>query len=242
MKNNSLYIILLFLFFGCKKENLGDCFKSTGKMEINNRSISSFSEIELSDQINLHVTYSNELSLQVRAGKNLQKLIETKIIGNKLIIENKNKCNWVRSFKKKIDVFLLTPKLNRITYYGSGEINYLNNFITDTLLINMWNASGNLNINVNADYIEFKSHTGTATISCTGQARELVAFMGGHGFIDTESTTCDKVFAVNLNTGILHVNALQFLNAEIAGSGNITYLGNPMIEFLDRGKGTLIKR
>lgn len=227
--------------FSCKKENLGDCFKSTGSIEEEERSIGAFTHIELHDRINLYVNYGSERKLKVRAGENLHEFIRTNIEGNRLVIENDNKCNWVRSFKKEIDVFLSTPNINEITYYGSGELRFQNTFITDTLLINLWEASGDLFVNVDATYVELKTHTGVGTISCIGEADELVAFVGGNGFVDAANTPALKVLAVNESTGYIRVNAINQLEAFIRGDGDINYLGEPKIDLLDAGRGSLIK-
>lgn len=238
--------VFVFLFiiccFSCKKENLGDCFKSTGKTSIEERFIPTFRSIELNDKIDLFVEYGPNLNLRVKAGENLQKLIKTEVKNGQLIIENDNKCNWVRSFKKRIEVYLQTPTLKAITYYGSGRVNFTNTFVSDTLLVNLWEASGDLTFKIDANYVELKSHTGTGTIKCEGNTEGLVTFMGGNGFIETEQTTAKNVLAVNNNTGYLRIKAEENLKADISGAGNIEYFGNPVIELIDIGEGELIKR
>ncbi|MBL4708336.1 MAG: DUF2807 domain-containing protein [Flavobacteriales bacterium] len=241
MKNKTLFVLLLFLSFSsCKKENMGDCFKSTGKLEEQIRAIENFRGIELHDRIDLFVTYAPETSLQVKAGKNLQDLIVTEVKDGILYIENTNKCNWVRSYKPRIEVHLSTPNLKALTYYGSGNVNFVNTFVTDVLFVELWEASGELNLKVEANILELKSNTGTATIRCEGTANEFVSFMGANGFIDSENTVCQKVLAVNENTGYLKVNAVNQLKADIKAAGDILYVGNPTIELNDLGKGELI--
>jgi len=240
MKNKFL-ILVSILSFSCKKENLGDCFKSTGKIVEEERSILPFNKLELNDRINLFITYAPELSLKVKAGKNLQDLIKTQVTENTLKIENTNKCNWVRSFKKGVDVFISTPMLKEITYYGSGEVHCLNTFETDTLLVNLWQASGDLTLNVDAQLVELKTHTGVGTIKCEGKTNRLVAFIGGNGFVDASQTIANEVLAVNENTGYVRVSATTSLKADIRGSGNIEYFGNPTITLSNEGSGKLIK-
>ena len=237
-----LLFILVFSLFSCKKENMGDCFKSTGKMVEEVRAIEPFKKIHLHDNVNLYITYSNEYSLKVKAGKNLQSLVETKVKNKILKIENKNKCNWVRSFKKDIDVYISTPTLDKLNFYGSGDVKFLNEFVTNNLLIDLWESSGDVEVYIDAKLIELKINVGTGTIKCMGEADELVAFMGSVGFVDASATTADKVLAVNKNSGYIKVNAQQLLTAEITGNGNIEYNGDPTIELIDIGKGELIKR
>jgi hypothetical protein len=243
MNKGPLFLFLLStLLWSCKPESIGDCFKSTGKTIEESRVIPSFKKLLIRDNINVFIRYSTVRSIQVRAGKNLIDEISTEVNSGTLHIENENNCNWVRSFKREISVFVETPELNEITYYGSGEVNFQNNFVSDTLLVNMWQASGNLHLAFTSQYVEVKSHTGTGTIHCEGQSEEIVAFMGGNGSINTFDVQCKRVFAINENTGLLQVNASDFLKADIKYVGNIEYIGSPGIELLDSGKGELIKR
>lgn len=220
---------------------MGDCFKSTGKVVEEVRAIESFQGIEIYDRIDLFVSYAPETSVRVKAGKNLQDLVVTEVNNRILLIENTNKCNWVRSYKPRIEVHVSTPHLTALTYYGSGKVSFENTLITDVLKVELWEASGDLNLKVEANLVELKSNTGTATILCEGTANEFVSFMGGTGFINSEHTVCQKVLAVNENTGYLKVNAVNQLKADIKGAGDILYVGNPVIELNDIGKGELIK-
>ena len=241
---NKLFAFLFIVSFSvsCQKESMGDCFKSTGKVTEEERSITAFESIEVYDRINIYITYAPELSLRVKAGENLQDLITTEVKNGNLLIENTNKCNWVRSLKKEIDVYISTPNLTNIEYYGAGQFVFENTFITESLFVNMWKASGDLNLNVECNKLELKSHTGTGTITCEGTADDLVAFIRGNGFVDAIRTPAKTVLAVNENTGYVKVNAIETLNADIRGSGNIEYTGEPTINLNDMGKGELIKK
>lgn len=218
---------------------MGDCFKSTGKSTTETRVTDGFNTIKVNDGINLFITQGNETSIQVKAGKNLMKHIKTDVANNVLNIENNNKCNWVRSFKKKIDVHITCPSIREIKYEGYGDIVFQNEMLVDTFLLNMFQASGNLNLKLNGSYIELKIHTGPADIDASGTANELVLFNNGNGILNAESLITQSALVVNRNTGKIKVNANQKLKAEISGSGDIYYRGNPIVEFLKFGKGDL---
>jgi len=219
---------------------MGDCFKSTGKIVERDRAILPFDRLEIHDRINVFLTYAPNYNLRVKAGRNLLQLIDTEVKDNTLIIENNNKCNWVRSFKKEIDVYVSTPNLRKLTYYGSADVRFTNPFVIDTLLINTHDASGDIYLNLMSDYVELKCHTGSVSIKSEGIVNELICFMGANGRINTLNTISNKVLAVNENTGKLSVHATQELNAEIRGIGDIEYFGNPTIKLIDDASGNLI--
>ena len=71
---------------------------------------------------------------------------------------------------------------------------------------------------------------------------ELVTFVGGNGFVDASGIQSNIGLAVTTNTGYIRINSADQLKADISGSGNIEYFGDPIIELIDNGEGKLIKR
>ncbi|KAA3649896.1 MAG: DUF2807 domain-containing protein [Bacteroidetes bacterium] len=238
--------ISLFIFFAsitsCKKENMGDCFKSTGKIVEEQRQTADFYSIEVEDRINLHLTQSNQRTITVKAGKNLQEFIDLSVQDNTLYIKNNNRCNWVRSFKKEIDIYISLPEVHNIVYRGGGDVELTNTFTQTNFALDMWKASGNIYLSLNCDYVSLKSHAGTADITCNGTSNELILYTNGNGFINAENLQAKKALAINKNTGQLVVRVSDELKAEIKGSGNIEYFGNPTIDLTKTGTGNLIHR
>ncbi len=234
-------LLIVLLFAGCEKENMGDCFKSTGKTVRESRAVERFSTIEIDDRINLYITYSNERSLEVEAGENLQEFIRTEVKNGTLWIENDNRCNWVRSYKKDINVYLSTNELTELIYRGSGNVEYTNLFKTERFNLDMWRASGNVYLQLDCPNIELKSHTGPVDLQCRGFGNKLVAYTNGLGKMNTTHLIAKDVLAVNANSGQLSVRSDSILNANIDGNGDILYSGNPSIELKDNGKGDLIE-
>src|SRR5690242_20273176 len=96
IKYISLCFVLCLLLFSCKKESLFDCFKSTGDIVTERRNIGTFTETIIYNNVNVIIVQDSLTYLEINAGENLLPLITTEIRNGKLIIENNNKCNWVR--------------------------------------------------------------------------------------------------------------------------------------------------
>lgn len=236
-----LYIIILSTsLLSCQKENMGDCFKSTGKKTIVTRASQPFSRIRMDDGINVYITQSSQTSIEVEGGENLLDNVITELKDGFLIIENRNKCNWVRSFKKEINVYLKIDSLNEIDYSGSGNIILQNTLNVDRFIINMQEASGDVNLDLNCSYLELKIHTGPGKITSTGNTQEMVIYNNGPGFINAQNLSSHTALAINRNTGKIFVAASSNLKAEIFGSGNIYYFGNPLVDFTKNGSGDLV--
>src|SRR5204862_3278522 len=85
---------LALLNYSCKKENLFDCFKSTGDVMTERRSISAFTDVEINNNVNVIFVQDSLTYVEANAGENLLPLIVTEIRNGKLYIENHNTCNW----------------------------------------------------------------------------------------------------------------------------------------------------
>ena len=238
---NKYIVLLCFLFLlSCNKENRDDCITSTGKETIEFREFDYFDELEIYDHFKVIYYQASKFEVKISAGKNLLASINTRAENGKLIIKNNNKCNWVRKFNREINIEIYSPNLRSINYYGHNTITFADTLKTDTLFVNLWQCSGDLNLLVNTKYLELKSHTGTGTIICKGTSNQLVAYMGGNGFVNSFNCNSNYVLAVNENTGKLKVNAQKTLKADLRSTGNIEYVGSPIIERNIEGTGKLI--
>lgn len=242
MKRFIFYIFIVMFFGSCEKEHMGDCFKSSGKTVSVSRAIPAFTEIDLYDRIQLNYYHSSNYKVEVKGGENLIDGVVTKVKDKVLLIENKNRCNWVRSFKKTISVDVYAPKFTDFTYHGSGEVTFVDTLKTDRFLLNLWDASGNMHIKILADYVSLKTHTAPGVVVAAGNCRELVTFLGGNGRIDAFNLKSQKALVINKNTGDILVNCQREMKAEIKGSGDIKYIGSPAIDFTKYGSGNLIKK
>ncbi len=243
MSKVSQYILLLCLslaLLGCKKENMGDCFKSTGKTERKTRVVAPFSHLVLEDRINVYIQQGPEYRVEVVAGKNLHEHIETSIENNTLLVQNNNTCNWVRSLKKDIDVYLSMPTIESITFRGGGKISFQNQFTQNTFFLDMWDASGTVDLNLNCNSVLLRNHEGTADIYCRGTTQTLESYSNGQGTIDTRSLICKKARAINGNSSLILLSVSDELNAEIRGRGDINYFGTPAVSLQKSGSGNLI--
>lgn len=220
---------------------MGDCFKSTGVTKQESRIIENFSHLEVRDRINVYISYGVDRSAIVEGGKNLLDMVKTEVKDGVLLIENDNRCNWVRSFKKNINVYLTTPEFSKMTFRGSGEIVFQDTLRPSFFQLNCWDASGSVYFLFNSPKIELKAHTGPTKIFCAGKVDYLINYLNSSGMMNTARCEANRVLAINNNTGLLTVKAKDQLKAEISGSGNIAYYGEPTIELTDNGKGNLVR-
>lgn len=233
-------------FASCKKENAFDCFKSNGSEITETRDLGSFTIIKLHDNIDLNIIKGLEYKVDVVAGKHIIKNITTTVSEGILNIDNNNKCNFVRGYKRKVTVNITLPYIFRVESRGVGTIRFPDVFLQDTIQL-MAENSGDIYLNGVFNQIKTSSH-GNGDIYLSGTCDRLYGYTYGTNILKAEELTIKSfVFVENISIGDCFINAPLNgpLEYNIWRSGNIYYKGNPtQISSYsnNQGKGRLIKQ
>lgn len=246
-KYKGFYLQVMILILGglltnsCKKSDPIDCFKNTGADITESRNASAFYKINLEDNVNLVLTQDSVFSVKVKAGKNIISKIETTIDNKELTIKNNNSCNWVRSFDREVIVYVSVNHLNQIEYSGSGDISCTNVIISDSLLLQVKEGAGlvDLTVDVERNYIYF--HIGTADIYYRGRSHISYISATSFGPVDARNMSSTFTFMANNGSNNCYVQADVRLEATIGSLGNIYYAGNPEVALVSLGQGKLYR-
>jgi len=239
------YTIVVLVLFSCKKENAFDCLKSNGTEITEARTVDSFSVIKVYDKIDLNISKGSEFKVEVKAGKNIIKNVGTRIVNSELIIENNNKCNFVRGYKKHITVNVVVPHLTKIDNEGVGTVWFNGDYSQDTIFVRAEN-SGDIHLRGAFKEIRTSSH-GNGDIYVSGSCNRLFVYSFGTNFTFCENLSVnDYIFIESISIGDCYINAPTngVLEYNLWRSGNIYYKGQPAVinNFSDgTAKGRLIK-
>ncbi|MDO8999227.1 MAG: DUF2807 domain-containing protein [Bacteroidota bacterium] len=246
IKKSITYLILvLFFFVGCKKENALDCFKSTGSDITETRDLGAFTKITIYDNIDLNISKGTYFKVDVVAGKHIIKNIKTTVADGVLSIENNNKCNFVRGYKRRVTVNVTMPYIVKAESQSVGTIRFADDFTQDTLQVRAEN-SGDIYVNGVFNEVRTSSH-GNGDIYVSGTCNRLFGFMYGTNILQAENLIINSyVFVETISIADCFINAPVNgpLEYNIWRSGNIYYRGNPtqINSFSNNaGKGQLIK-
>jgi hypothetical protein len=247
MKSLSItYLVLVLFFVSCKKENALDCFKTTGSEITETRNVGAFTVISLYDNIDLNITKGAEFKIDVVAGKHVIRNIKTTVTDGVLSIDNNNKCNFVRGYKRKVTVNITLPYIVKVESRGVGTIIFTENFQQDTILLRAEN-SGDIYLNGSFNEVRTSSH-GNGDIYVSGTCDRLYGYMYGTNMLQAENLVINSyVFVESVSIADCFINAPLNgpLEYNIWRSGNIYYRGNPTAinSFSNSdAKGRLIKR
>ncbi len=234
---------LAFMLGGCEKEPLLDCVKRTGDIQIEERQVGAFDEIELRDHVFLRIVPDSVNRVRVRAGEHLIGKVRTSVTDGKLRISNENTCNWTRSYKKKIRVIAHTKDLDHLIHRGSADITTKGTLRGKEFLYDQYRGNGSVHLRLDLDRVRLKLHTGVGDLTCTGNARKTIIFNGATSHMDCEGLNAKEVFVDHRSQGNVSVRAAKKLTAIIRDKGNILSHGDPeKVHEFDNGEGDLIRK
>lgn len=244
VKNYILLLILAAVFVTCKKENLCDCFKGTGKQTEETRNLEAFNQVFVQDEIDVHLIEGSEYKVRVEAGKQVIKLVKTIVKDGILTISDENKCDFTRSYKREVIVYVTLPKIRKLRNDGLGDVYMDSQFTCDTLNYYMSN-SGNLHLNLNADIVYGGMH-GNGDVYMKGTLNESSIFAGGQGYFYGFDALAQNVILTLNTSGRMEVNVNGLLKIDMyeRSTGDIYYKGHPteIWKSTFAGKGKLVDK
>lgn len=247
MRSAKKHIILFYLsgviiLFACGKES--SCIKSTGKTITEQRSVDGvFDRIKIEDNVNLILRQDSVSILKIEGGENLLPYITTEINGSTLEIANGNKCNFLRTYKKTVTVYLSTPNIVEIDYTGKGDISSSGVLNFSEFRFETHNGTGSVNLALNSDAISLRSHAGATDFTISGTTKDLYVFNGSNSWFYMNNLLANSVHVNSEGTGDVIISPINSLYAEIIFLGNIIYSGDPDVTIgRHTGSGKLIKQ
>lgn len=221
-------IAVFALLASCKKENMGDCFKSAGSVVSETRMLDDFTQLEVEDGVNVYFGFGPSNEAIVETGSNLIDLIDTEVVDGTLYIRNRNTCNWVRNLDIPIRVNLTCKKLDLLISRGFGEIESTDTISQPVFAAEQWEASGTIRLLLNTDEVYLKSHTGPADFVCHGHTNILYAYNSSMGILRLEGVQANGIQVWNRGVGDIYVTTNYWGNIQIDDIGDVYYTGNPV--------------
>ena len=227
------YVSASLIILSCNKEKDFDCFKSTGSIRQEQRELPFFTKISLNDNINLVFVAAEEQKIVVEAGSNLLPKIRTRIVGDSLILENLNYCDWVRSYDKQVKVYIHGNPGLRLYNNGYGTVS--GKVTGSTLFIKSW-SNENMEIDIDLDFLWLETFKfGSSTL--TGQANTVYIFRHSVGIVDMRSMQrCNELLIHDHGQGLSYVRADSALTVRLFDSGSLEIYGQPMHKTIDIDK------
>lgn len=200
-----------------------------------------FTEIALKNDAKLILKQDTIQSVTVRAKDETISKMVVEVGNRKLTIRYPSNAwfdsKWVPG---EVIVTVTMPQIDGLSQSGSGSI-IAEEPVSSRILDLYVGGSGSIQLNkLKAEKITaILSGSGHLQLKGEGVASEFKMTVSGSGGVKASELKAKKVNVLLSGSGSCSVYAMDNLTCKIAGSGSVTYLGNPAIESTILGSGTV---
>lgn len=224
-------ISLLLLFVSCKKEHAPDCVTATGPDVSSVRELGSFHTINLNDNMDVYLQKGTEFRVEAVAGKYIMDKISAAVQSGTLVLENKNTCNFVRGYKRRVKFYITVPEIKQVTNNAVGTIYFDENFSQDSAITVSAQSSGDIYVKGKFGDLYTTSH-GNGDIYLSGSAKMLEVYTNGTNYVRAENLSIlNYVYISTYSIGDVYLSLnpnVQF-DYLIWDEGNIYFTGTPAV-------------
>lgn len=245
MKRITIFLaaaLALLLLSRCGQDE-GICVSSTGKTITQDRTPLPYHYIEVYDNINLILNQDTSFTgIKVEAGENLIDGITTDIDQGRLVLRNRNSCNWLRSFEVPVNVYLTFTRLDTLIVHSAGTINFTNDWANDSIFFNVIEGGGQIDLRLNVLKAYLHVDFGTYSLNVAGHSQVTFISNQGYGPLHAEGLSSKFTYIYTYSPNDIFITADIELGVEIKNIGNVYYHGDPAIIYsIITGKGKLIE-
>lgn len=243
MTGKNIYNILLaclILIIVSSCDPFFNCLDGNGVLEVEDRLVTEFLGVENRTSFDVEIVSATEFSVRVTADNNLLSAINTSVRSGNLIIDTDNDRCLSSDNLILVEVFMPTVDLIELT--GSGNMDVYDFKCTKLTVLNSGSGEIDLTDVVSNSEVEV-TLTGSGDINMWGKAQSGDYVLSGSGDIFAQDFRMDRCTAVNSGSGDIYCYASEYLDANLAGSGDIIYSGNPgEVDQEDSGSGSIRSR
>ena len=234
MKRILTFILILLAIFqiACKDD---PCLKSTGSKKLETRLLQdSIAVLEVRDDIDLEVYFSDRNYLEVEGGENLIPHVKHTIDGHNLLLENFNSCQFLRGFDEDLKVRLFIKDLQEFDFNSTGRTVFMDSIRTRHFEFRSEIASGDVVMRFKNYQSNFAIDGGNISVSCLGITRLLSVYTAGSSQVVAQNLEVTYCGVINESSADCLVHVTDSLEVQICSFADIIYFGDPNVEVLKR--------
>ena len=238
MKTLSSFILIAALAFACQsclqKKTVGN-----GTITENVVPIADYTKIEIDGAVTLiYEQKDSEPYLKIETDENIFPLLKVEVNSDgKLEIKHDDDSNIKPT---KYNVYTNSRELFGLKFAGSSKTSLKGKVKTSTLKIDIAGSGEITADSLVCDVLDIDI-AGSGTINLVGTATKSTYDVSGSGTVNALDFQSNNVKCSIAGSGKMFVTALDALDIDIAGSGNIQYKGDPSIKQSIAGSGKITK-
>lgn len=195
----------------------------SGRVTEQSRSLPHFTRLRVDGSMTVNASPGSSTQAVVKADDNIAPLILTEVEGDTLVVKTRPGASF--STRSPMVVNLTFTQLTQADLRGSGDLNL--SAITGAGFELSLAGSGDARIQ-GAQLERFTGRlAGSGDIWAQGRADAASFSIAGSGDVRADELAARAVTVSIAGSGDARVHATESLSAQVAGSGDVTYSGNP---------------
>lgn len=235
---------MITLIISCKKSEDRICMKSTGEWDSLVIPLTPFNSVSLGKNLVFELVQDSTDKVVVLGGRNLLNQVKVSVLQGLLEIRNQNKCNFLRSYKKKITIEIHFTGLSKIVFEGTEKLYSRGKLKFEWLDFLIRDGAGSVKLDFDAKRVYATISQGWGDFTFSGSTHYANLNVRNNGYCDLIGMNVyDSLTIISNTQGDIKVSANGIkLNAESLADGDIFYKGNPSaINFKQLSGGKLIQ-
>jgi hypothetical protein len=217
----------------------GKRIRGNGVIKTEDRTVSSFKNVEVSGAINVYVSQGETKPVRLEGDENLLRYIEVLQEGDRIIVRTRPGYNL--SPTGDLRIYVTSPVYNNIEVSGACDIIGQSKISNAEDLELRASGAGDIKMEVDAPKIVGEI-SGSGSINLRGQTKDVDLVLTGAGHAHCYDLLAENTKVDISGAGSAQVYASVKLDAEVSGAGSVTYKGNaPSVSQHVSGVGSVNK-
>ncbi len=187
--------------------------------------VGTFSEISFGVSGTIYLTQGSNEKVVVDCDDDIFEEIEFEVVGDKLRIKNRSNWGWTSHRKSELDIYITMREIENLSLSGSGTIIGEGRINADELRLSV-SGSGNIDLETICRELDMRI-SGSGKIDLDGEADRAEIGISGSGDLRADKMEVGIFRARISGSGNCSITATEEIEANISGSGNVYYSGNP---------------
>lgn len=229
MKKSLQHLVLLILVLTVSSWAEGKNIKGSGKMLKEQREVTYFEGIKVSNAIHVYLREGDKESIEVEGDDNIIPFIKTEVKDRKLYLTLEGKTGDMTNFQPNLpmNIYVTIKKLREIDASSASKVTGQSTFNIDKLELEV-TAAANVKLQVSGKSIEMEVSS-AAKASLKGSISDFKAELSGAAKLDGSDLQCLKAYFDLSGASSAVINVIDELQYDVSGASKLVYEGTPRI-------------
>lgn len=234
---SAILLVLASSLLGCGLQR--DSVRGNGHLTTETRSVADFSQLVVEGSMQVFLSQGPLAAARITAESNIQPYLTLTHEGDRLTVGFRDLLSVITT--RPIQVYLTVPDPNALTVTGSGAITTTDTLQSTGKIALRLTGSGTITVDLHAPEVSCDL-TGSGDITAAGETRALQVTILGSGNFRAARMKSETSRVKIAGSGDATLYTSIKLHADILGSGNLYYRGDPALETSIVGSGKAIKK